>query len=65
MSRKVGENVGMCMTSKLFSVGKLVLYRYYSWECKECTHAHSSLMILASNMGRRCLEDFPIEKHGR
>jgi len=41
----------MCMRSKAFSVGKLLLHSYDPWECKECTHVHSSSMIWGCNLG--------------
>ena len=49
--KKNGRKCWMCTKSKPFSVGKLVHNRYVSWECQECMHVNSSLMIWACNVG--------------
>jgi hypothetical protein len=41
----------MCFRSKPFPVENLVLQKYDPWECKECTHVHSSSMICVNKGG--------------
>jgi len=51
LENESGRKCWICTKSKQFSVGKLVHHRHDSWECKECTHVHSSSMIWACNVG--------------
>ena len=47
--KESGRKYWMCKKSKVFSFGKLGFHICDPWVCKECTHVHSSSVILDCN----------------
>jgi hypothetical protein len=65
--KEIVKKCWMRTRSKLFPIGKLILYRYEPWKFKECTHVYSSSMVCACNGGgiEGIFGNFLLKKHGR